>query len=375
MRIALHTPFAASKKEPLAETAGRVRRAFLDAGLGEPQIRFTLMDTSGARNVSAIDRVLKRHPEMERFLGHRQLFGQAPGVRALSNVATGEAVEYSTLAAIASGVPRSYPFGSAALHFYAPDFGERLIGLPAMGNSLPGVVITDNWWISGRQRALSVYTVVEAEETDKKLPPNPAAVDAVMKACGKARKTVQVPILAQSGGGLTVSIPPANQEAVKAVVADYRARIKDVVAAAGLPHSLPPAAEIRMQNVGVTAGPRKPALVVAFKPMGYDCTGGTGVFRLTRRTGGNHTVELYLDVGTWSHSVTAIFMVQGAGFKASLGIPVAVEGYGQYPIGDAAQWQKIVENLAVMVQELDRTFVPAIEAAAGPSPAWYQPPS
>ena len=47
---------------------------------------------------------------------------------------------------------------------------------------------------------------------------------------------------------------------------------------------------------------------------------------------------------------------------------------GQHPIGDAAQWQKIVENLAAMVRELDRSFVPEIEQAAGPSPAWYQPP-
>lgn len=46
---------------------------------------------------------------------------------------------------------------------------------------------------------------------------------------------------------------------------------------------------------------------------------------------------------------------------------------GQYPIGDAAQWQKIVENLGAMVRELDRTFVPEIEQAAGPSPEWFQP--
>ncbi len=49
--------------------------------------------------------------------------------------------------------------------------------------------------------------------------------------------------------------------------------------------------------------------------------------------------------------------------------------YGQYPTGDAVQWQKIVENLAAMVRELDRSFVPEIEQAAGPSPAWYQPAS
>jgi hypothetical protein len=58
-----------------------------------------------------------------------------------------------------------------------------------------------------------------------------------------------------------------------------------------------------------------------------------------------------------------------------LSLPIAPGIVGQYPIGDAAQWQKIVDNLAAIVRELDRTFVPAIEQAAGPSPAWYEPPS
>jgi hypothetical protein len=67
-------------------------------------------------------------------------------------------------------------------------------------------------------------------------------------------------------------------------------------------------------------------------------------------------------------------MVHGAGFRASLAIPVAPQDVagGQYPGGDAAQWQRIVENLAAMVRELDHGFVPEIEKAAGPSPAWYQ---
>jgi hypothetical protein len=275
-----------------------------------------------------------------------------------------------------AGVPRSYPFGSVVLHFYAPAFGERLIGLPRLGHSLPGVWMTDNWWVNGRQRALAVYTVVEAEETDPRLPPNPAAVDAVIQACGKIKGTTQVPILAPGGRATVPSIPPANAnaEAVKAIAADYRARIKEVVEQAGLPHNLPPAAEGRAENFGVLAGPRKPALAAAFKPMGYGCQGGSGEFHLTRRGAGNVHVELYLDVGTWSHAVSAIFLVQGAGFKASLAIPVTPDALlAQYPIGDAAQWQKIVENLAAMVRELDRSFVPEVEQAAGPSPAWYRP--
>ncbi len=376
MRVPTHTTFAASKKEPVAELTERIRRAFLAAGLGEPTIRFTFVDSSLKKG---IDRVLKRHPEMERFLTFSALMPGTSETRQLSNVTTGEPADYATLQAILTGVPRSYPFGAVWMHFYAPVFGERLIGLPKMGHSFPGVIITDSSWVTGRHRALWGYTVVEATAEDKKLPPNPEPVDAVLKACGKVTRTAQVGILNPDGKTLVGSIPAANAEAVQAIVADYRARIKEVVEGADLPHNLPPAAEIRQQDMGVTAGvtagPRKPALEAVFKPMGYACRGGSGEFHLTRRTSGNLTVQLYLDVGTWSHSVSAIFLVQGAGFKASLPIPVAPDAYGQYPIGDAAQWQKIVENLALLVRELDRSFVPEIEQAAGPTPAWYQPAS
>jgi hypothetical protein len=376
MRVAMHLTLAASRKEPLAEMVARIRQAFLDAGLAEPAIRFTLVD-SALRKGAPVDRVLKRYPEMERFLTFRVLIPGSQGEsRMLSNSETGEAAEYSTILAIAAGVPRSYPLSGVWLHFHAPVFGERLIGLPKMGNSMPGVIVTDNRWVTGRQRALWVYTVVEAELEDKKLPPNPEPVDRVIKALGKVKRTDQLHLSAPSGG-IVGSIPPANAEAVKAIVADYRERLNEVVERADLPHELPPSAEIRLQNARVTAGPRKPALEAAFKPMGYGCRGGSGVFHLTRRTSGNLTVELYLDVGTWSHAVSAMFMVQGAGFKGSLAIPPSRQEHprGQYPIGDAAQWQKIVENLAAMVRELDRSFVPEIEQAAGPTPAWYRPSS
>jgi hypothetical protein len=46
---------------------------------------------------------------------------------------------------------------------------------------------------------------------------------------------------------------------------------------------------------------------------------------------------------------------------------------GQYPIGGPERWQQIVDNLAALVAQLDRTFVPEIEAISGPSPHWYKP--
>ncbi|HEV2169521.1 MAG TPA: hypothetical protein VGR40_01165, partial [Candidatus Binatus sp.] len=83
----------------------------------------------------------------------------------------------------------------------------------------------------------------------------------------------------------------------------------------------------------------------------------------------------------WSNNVMAIFrvlgLIDGIGFKATLILPVApraVSG-GQYPIGGPDRWRQIVDNLAALVAELDRSFVPAIEAISGPSPEWFRPES
>jgi hypothetical protein len=153
--------------------------------------------------------------------------------------------------------------------------------------------------------------------------------------------------------------------------------MSEIVERAALPHDLPAQGEALQASLGVTAGPRKPALERVFGPMGYSCKGGSGTFTLRRRSAANLTVELYMDVGTWSHFALSMFRVLGVGFKASLMLPVtarAVVG-SQYPIGDAAQWKKVVENLAALVKELDRTFVPDIERVVGPTPDWYQPES
>ena len=232
---------------------------------------------------------------------------------------------------------------------------------------------------------------MEADPASKKLPSPPAAVTAVLAQCGKVRRTVQAPLWSATSeaaagpvpgvrmptGTMIASANPEAARAVQAITADYRARLREIVERAALPHLLPePGAEaFRDAGLGVTAGPKKPALERVFKPMGYTCRSESGTFTLRRRTAANLTVELHLDVGTWGHKVIAMFRVWGLGFKALLSIPVSANAlvHSQYPIGDADRWQKIVENLGAMVRELDRSLVPEIEAAVGPSPEWYQP--
>jgi hypothetical protein len=335
--------------------------------------------------VSSVDRVLKRYPELERFASTASTLPGSPPVRQISNgpvsPAAGEAVRFPVVLAIGAGVPRSFPFHNVSFQFRGPEFGDVLPVRGLAGDMAPGVMVGDSWWVNGRVRSFSALTSVEADPANKKLPPPPGPVAALLAACGKAKSTVQIPL---PDGAASATAPqaagpsPDTARAVSDVVHDYRSRLVEIVDRAALPHDLPPALEaLTTSALAETTGPKKPVLVRAFKPMGYDCHGGSGTFTLRRRTPGNLTVEIDLDVGTWSNSITAGFEVQGLGFTARLALPVSKRaiGSGQYKIGGAERWQQIVDNLAALTAELDRSFVPAVEAVSGPSPEWYKPES
>ena len=392
MRVALVTTFAANRKDQLAGVMDRVYQALVNAKLGTPLIRFNFGDPLLPGSTSSVDRVLKRYPDLERFVTAAEPMPGIRGARRISNgpmsSAAGGSVPYETLHAIAAGVPRSFPFHSVVLHFFVEAFGSTASLSARMPQMLPGILLSDSWWVNGRNRELTACTIVDAEPTAKKLPPVPETLASVFAACGKVRRTMQAPLpdadaaaeavpVRLPGGALAVSANPAAARAVKTVVESYRARMTEIVERARMPHELPLATKTVNDQQGVTAGPRKPALDRVFAPLGYSVKGEAGAFTLRRRTASNLTVELALDVGTWSHVIVGIFRVLGVGFKASLMVPVARSAIpgAQYPIGGAEQWMKVVENLGALVRELDRTFVPDVERAAGPSPEWYQPDS
>jgi hypothetical protein len=380
MHVGLVTTFHASRKEPLAQLLERIHSAFLASHLGELLIQFSFSDSPVPGFVSSVDRVLKRHPTLSRFVSTSSLVPGTPPIHRVSNgpesPAAGEAIEFSTLLAIAAGVPRSFPFHNLSVHFQNPAFGVALPGAGYIGPTAPGIIVGDSWWVNGRARSVTAVASVEVGAANEKLPSLPESVAAVLRACGKAKSTTQIPMAEDSSQPSTAQrAPPEIAEAVRAVVLDFRARLPQIFDRANLPHEMSPVLEaLRTIGLGEATGPKKPVLVRAFKPMGYDCRGDSGTFTLRRRTPGNLTVGIDLDVGTWSHSLSASFSVIGLGFRARLPLGVSKDSIGgQYKIGGAEHWQKLVDNLAALVAELERSFVPAVEAAAGPSPEWFTP--
>jgi hypothetical protein len=256
----------------------------------------------------------------------------------------------------------------------------------------PGVNVKDSWWVNGRNRYVAAMRIVDANPAEKKLPAPPPEVATLFAGCGKVRKTVQVPMSFPQPAVQPETAAKAGtseeSEAIRSVVREYRATIPSLLES--LPHDLPD----RLGAAGTppafeTSGPKKPELVRAFKATGYSCHGETGAFTLRRRTPGNLTVKLKLDVGTWSNSLTAFMqvlgLIAGQSFKATLMLPPSrhaargivhgVELTGQFSIGAPDRWRQIVDNLAALVAELDRSFVPAVEKISGPSPAWFEPDS
>jgi hypothetical protein len=345
--------------------------------------------------VSSVERVLRRWPALAPFA--RAAAGPSPGRQALSNVTASGAVEpvdFTILSEIARGVPKSFPAHQMTVHFSAQNFSEgpelpaasdpRTLGqllragvdIGAGQPTSAGVSVKDSWGANGRLRFLSALRIVEADPSLKQLPAPPAGVAAVFAACGKISKIQQLPMAglapAQAGAAGGVLATPTG-EAIRAKVRAYRARLPELLAA--LPHDLP----LRTEDAPAP-GPKKPTLVDAFTPLGYDCHGKSGAFTLRRRTAGHLAVELSLDVGTWGNAILAhmkvLGLLDGQGFKATLPLPVSPSAaHGQFPIGGAERWGRIVDNLAALVATLDRSFVPEIEAIAGPSPEWFQPES
>jgi hypothetical protein len=141
VRVDLVTTFSANKKEPLSVLLERIHAAFLTSGLGEPAIQFSLSDAPAPGSTSSVDRVLKRYPQLQRFESTGSAIPASPAVRQISNGKSSptavEAVECSTLLAIAAGVPRSFPFHNLSVQFSPPASGlsdencENFIVFPA----------------------------------------------------------------------------------------------------------------------------------------------------------------------------------------------------------------------------------------------------
>lgn len=364
MNVIVHQKHRANKKEPLAAMLRRILDGFAAASL-TPEVTATFADGPDVGGVSAVNRALKKYPDLIPFVSNEPAMPGLPATQRLAGIQSGSKLPLDAVLVLAEGVPRSLPFNAIEVSFGHPDFGmtEAILGQP-----LVGVHVGDNWWINGRKRSLRALYTVAADPESSDLPAPPPGVAAVLDLLGTPQKS-QTIVMPE-----TADAPSRDAMArVQDITARYRAELADVLDRASLPHDLPPVADVLGDPV--ESGPLKPTLVGAFTPRDYSCRGEPGRFVLERTTSLGNRVILDINVGTWSRMVTAHYVVVGASGGTRLQIPVCARAAGalQYPIGDGANWERIVSNIAAGVDEYDRTFLVEIEEAIGPSPDWFDP--
>lgn len=329
-------------------SAALLRKVLAASGdLGPPIVTFLAMDSPVGAAASATARAVKKFPEVAPLATDVKLPGATEAIPGLSNAAADGRlpIAMDLLLAVLDGVPRSFPFHQVGvtLQWPPPESAQLHIG--------------DMWWVNGRMRSLTLLCQAEADTAAKKAPAPGPAIQALVEALGKPKSTAIEPA--------DVSIAGPSREFLD-IVQRYRSRLDAHSATLVLPHAFVSG------GVGHAAGPMKPALVAAFGPRGFECRGESGAFFLRRRTPSNHVVELSLDVGTWSHSFTGFLLVHVPGYRATLPLMVG-HGVRQAAIAGADGWLRLVENLCVVVDDLERTFVAEIEAVAGPAPGWFEP--
>lgn len=383
MKLFIRQEYRATKKEPFG---AMLRRIYEGLGQGGVPVlyRFTFADHPVPGMISSVARAVKKFPYLAPLVTTEPI---APILRAKEPDKVGppailgnaERLEFSRLAEVADGLPRSLPFRLADVRFYTEEFGKAPATVktdtPAAeallhGHFSTGMRASDTWWVNGRNRHLGAAYVVEVEQRSRNVPLPPGALGAFLATLGKGRTLAQFAI-EESEEGEKVVVKGKSQAPPELVglAEKLRERMPELIAAARMPHAIESA---KAENA---ASPLKPALEKHFKPMGYATKGGSGIFTMRRRTAGNHVVEVSLDVGTWSRSLTGHFHVYLPDFAIRLPMPASPElNARQCDIGDAERWEKLVENMAAFTRHLDREVVPEVEKVAGPAPAWFEAP-
>lgn len=342
--VLVHQTWRVAKKD----TPGVLLRRVIDGGPNMGPVAIDLLATdSPLGSVSATARAVRKFPDLWGLARDVQLPGAPTTVRGLSTSGTGGRIPIAMdlLLGVLDGVPRSFPFHQVGVMLSWPVLEEAQLR------------VTDMWWINGRMRALTLTWKAAADPKSKDVPVATQPLATLIATLGKPKSTVRQP----TGDALTTAPRDLFE-----ITQRYRSTLSQRASELPLPHRL------ATDGLGQPAGPMKPVLVAAFASRGYDCRGEHGALILKRRTAANHVVELSLDVGTWSHSFTGHLIVHVPGFRASLPLLVA-PGSNQVPIAGASGWAQLVDNLVVVVDDLEASFVPEIEAQAGPAPDWFEP--
>jgi hypothetical protein len=293
-------------------------------------------------------------------------------------------ISATTLLGVVDGIPRRFPFTFAT--FYVPEVSWASVDPPPRAGTtpgpwpakfpeacrvpIPGILLVSRRSPSRREVFLeATLPAATPEATDSTVRPVSDDIQQRLQTFGRmAPPELQVELEPHE-------IPTQAQgDQARALAASWNAGLPVLLARAR--HALPEVPSPTMGAGGLTTS-NKPALVAAFRPRGwrYESSGsGAGAFLFSKRSPGGHRLTIFFDVGSWSRQCSGFINVSGPGWTSSFALACATGPRGQhYAIADDETWARAVENAAFVVDQLELTALPALEAIYPPSPPWFMP--
>ena len=386
------------KEQTTGEIFRNSLRVFRESGMVNIPVRFFFSDKVMSRT-SAIERLLKQYLELAPYaIEEYSLSGEK--VRILSNLderwaqsnprgATGY-IDTDLLAKIADGIPNPYHLmysnfmfekipwvlGGSIEPMPGKSGGRKWSGLfpevclPCLDTPFPGVVLKSKWWTSRRQISLHATIYVESPGLDCISPPASSILTmGYLKQLGKIHLEGMVFGLDDDEWQMiTEATDKANR-----ISEECRTHLPEILGKLQLPHILP-GDPGRWEGSWLTS-PHKEVLVSVFKPRQYryqSKLSGQGVFILSKHTPNHNRLSLLFDVGSISHLCSSRIAINGPGWSSGIDLIVTPDQkHSQYPIGGGDSWNCIVQNVAVLVDNLEKEYVPQIETLFPRTPKWF----
>ena len=362
MQLELRTEFKLVRSATTVDLIQATCAAFAGAGL-TPVVRFRLAEYDGHKT-SAVARTTRRFPDLARFDRMQPVSWEPARTERMLTNETGTpganaSFDFATLLEVVSGIPRRYPFFTAAVRMTHPAFGPETTPFTRQG-----VLVEDSWGAAKRSITRHAVVLLDADPGAPSLPPLPASVVTVLDACDRRSATTQAILSGQD---------PSGKEVVAAIRKKTSALLDELAKRIRLPHDIP-LRDDRPPEQPVTS--YKPILAATVRPLGYECRGGgLGALVCRRRNASNIATRLYLDFGTMRDTLYATWAVAWLDGGLSIRLPsYSYNGWeGMRRVLDETRWRQVVANLATTIAELDRLVLPVVEATARPTPAWYEP--
>lgn len=344
---------------------------------------FYLADSPIAGGVSSIKRILKRFPELDKYVfEHEEKIGnETHTYLVLSNFPNddyfqmgGSVVEgknkdnirFEILLEIIEGIPRKLPLHKAVFLFDQLNWSQKVNVINEHVYNMSSILYANNWWMPKRDISLFANVSVSESANEKDcLQPLSDELNHTLLQLGTIKKKSLQCLLNQGEKAKFETVwYECNQ-----LISSFRKNMVN-----NNPFVFPHA--LIENHEHFTTLPRKQTVSKMMKKLGYKHLpkeGFHGVIVYGKLTKQNHRILLEFDSGRGFFDLRCNFILEGPYWKHRMEeLPCRPNSYGDFfPIPDIETLEKVVENFSVVIQYLEETIVKDIEKLYGPAPKWF----